>query len=117
MNIEKLNAKVDSIFSTVTNSQEKFTKQIDKLVKDISILTKKVKKLEEGSVNSEEGFTNMSNFNLPPIISALLITLLVYILNQPNISDKLNFGTKFLKSDNLKLIVVLIVSYVLIMYN
>ena len=119
MNIETLNTKVDQVVSTMTNAQEKFTQKINNMNEELLELKKRIETLENNAVSTEEGFTNLVNTNnLPTFVIALLITLLVYILNQPIISNKLNFiPNKYLKSDNLKLIFVLIVSFILIKYN
>jgi hypothetical protein len=118
MNIETLNAKVDKVISSIENGQSNFTETINIIKEDISNLRKRVESLENNSISEEEGFTNLLNNNLPTFVIALLITLLVYVLNQSNISNKLNFmPNKYLKSDNLKLIIVLIVSYTLIANN
>ena len=119
MNIETLNTKVDQVVSTMTNAQEKFTQKINNMNEELLELKKRIETLENNTVSTEEGFTNLVNTNnLPTFVIALLITLLVYILNQPIISNKLNFiPNKYLKVDNLKLIIVLIVSFMLMKYN
>jgi hypothetical protein len=119
MNIEILNAKVDKVISSIENAQSNFTETINIINEDLIDLKKRVESLEKNNVSEEEGFTNLVNTNnLPTFVIALLITLLVYVLNQPLVSNKLNFiPNKYLRANNLKLIIVLIVSFILIKYN
>ena len=119
MDIETLNTKVDQVISTMTNSQEKFTQTINNMNEELLELKKRIETLENNAVSTEEGFTNLVNTNnLPTFVIALLITLLVYVLNQPLVTNKLNFiPNKYLRANNLKLIIVLIVSFILIKYN
>lgn len=120
MNIETLNTKVDQVVSSIENSQVQFTGTVDGINEELLDLKKRIEILEINNVSSEEGFTNLvNNNNLPTFVIALLITLSVYILNQPGISNKLNIvvPNKYLKSDNLKLIIILLLSFLLIKYN
>ena len=69
MNIETLNAKVDKVLSSVTNSQEKFAQTIRNINDDVFDLKKKVEVLENKIISTKEGFTNTVNTNnLPTII-------------------------------------------------
>ena len=132
MSIEQLSAKVDGIERTIIQSQGSFTTRIQKqadnvtkLTKNVDDLTKKVDDLNEivnelksGLVNTEEGFSNMSSTSIPPTVKALLITLVVYIVNLPFISNKLSLSTsKHLSSNNLSLLIILVVSYFLLTHN
>jgi hypothetical protein len=125
MSIEQISAKVDVIERTLIESQGTFTTNIQKQDANIADLSKKVDDLNEivnelksGLVNTEEGFSNMSSTSIPPTVKALLITLVVYIVNLPFISNKLSVSTnKHLSSNNLSLLIILVVSYFLLTHN
>lgn len=142
--MEKLKNKVDELESVIVNTQENFTRTLVDVKRDIknnkneiNILKQQINKksdkkedekqdkktekntdnkpTKKAKIDTEEGFTNLSINSLPPIVIALLITLLVYILNIPVVSKKLNIGSnKKLASNNIKLLIILVVSYILV---